>query len=89
MYQSDNFSCALGTLISDFASLAGCTYTEVCCELKISPQTYAKVWKGQASNLSYYRDVYAYIRNELPRKGNLRERMDDQLLKLFQQTNMN
>ena len=43
MHQSDNFSCALGTLISDFASLAGCTYTEVCCELKISPQTYAKV----------------------------------------------
>ena len=43
MYPSDNFSRALGTLISDFASLAGCTYMEVCSELRISPQTYAKV----------------------------------------------
>ena len=82
MNHSDQFLRALGTLISDYASLSGCTYAEVCSELKISPQTYSKVWKGQTSNIVYYRDIYAYIRSELSRESQ-REQMDIQLLRLF------
>ena len=43
MNHSDKFLSAFGTLLSDYASLADCTYTEVCSELKISPKTYSKV----------------------------------------------
>ena len=83
MNHSDKFLSAFGTLLSDYASLADCTYTEVCSELKISPKTYSKVWKGQTTDITYYRDIYAYIRSELPKEGDLRKRMDDRLLSLF------
>ena len=43
MNHSDKFLSAFGTLLCDYASLADCTYTEVCSELKISPKTYSKV----------------------------------------------
>ena len=37
------FLVQMGALLSDFSSLTHVTYAEVCAELGISPQTYAKV----------------------------------------------
>ena len=37
------FLMQMGVLLSDFSSLTHVTYAEVCAELGISPQTYAKV----------------------------------------------
>ncbi len=43
MKHSDPFLIAMGSLLCDYASLADCTYAEVCSELSISPQTYSGV----------------------------------------------
>lgn len=42
-YVTNLFLMQMGTLLSGFSSLTHVTCAEVCAELSISPQTYAKV----------------------------------------------
>ena len=82
MKHSDPFLIAMGKLLSDYASLAGCTYAEVCSELSISPQTYSGVWKGQVANFAYYRKIFLYIHGELYHSWQ-RQKMQEDFMKLF------
>ena len=82
MRHSDPFLIAMGRLLSDYASLADCTYAEVCSELSISPQTYSGVWKGQVTNFAYYRKIFLYIYDELYYPWQ-RKKMQEDFMKLF------
>ena len=79
-----DFYRSFGELLTKYAALSKVTYKEVSAELGISSKTYAKVWKGQVQNFSYYRALYAYIYHDLP-NDKQRQQMDTHLQNLFHQ----
>ena len=82
MDHTTDFYRSFGELLTKYAALSEVTYKEVSTELGISSKTYAKVWKGQVQNFSYYRALYAYIYHDLP-NDRQRQQMDTHLLNLF------